>query len=62
MHVEVFLPAQSLGYPSLKAGMQLNLNIVMANYFREFSMSWPGRATLDHAASTDLMRTVVLKN
>ncbi len=62
MHVEAFLPAQSLGYPILKAGMQLSLNIVMANYYREFTMSWPGRAALDQAADPDLMKTVVLKN
>jgi hypothetical protein len=62
MHVEAFLPAQSLGYPALKAGMQLNLNIVMVNYFREFSMSWPGRATLEQAANPDLMKTAVLKD
>ncbi len=62
MHMEAFLPAQSLGYPTLKAGMQLNLNIVMVNYFRELSMSWPGRATLEQAANPDIMKTVVLKD
>jgi hypothetical protein len=62
MHVEAFLPAETLGLPSLRAGMELRLNIVTVNYFREFSMSWPGRVSLDQAADPELMKTVVLKN
>ncbi len=62
MHVEAFLPAESLGVPSLRAGMELRLNIVVVNYFRELSMSWPGRVPLEQAASPDLMKPVVLKH
>jgi len=61
MHVEAFLPAASLGVRSLRAGMELRLNVVMVNYFREFSMSWPGRVPLEQATSPDFMKSVVLK-
>lgn len=62
MHVEAFLPAESLGYKSLKAGMELRLNVVMANYFREFTMSWPGLVSLNEVRDPGLMKTVILKD
>lgn len=62
MMVEAFFPAEWFGLKRLEAGMHVRMNIVMSNYFRELTMTWAGRPTIEDAARQDSLKTVVLKD
>ncbi len=61
MVVEAFFPAESFGYKSLDDGLQLEMNIHLISYYREFITSWAGLPELQPTRLPESLRPVVLR-
>ncbi|MFP5212735.1 MAG: beta-galactosidase [Acidobacteriota bacterium] len=60
MLIEAFIPAERLGLKQLEPGMELRLNVALANYYREWTMVWSGEPTLNGEENLKMARKVVL--
>ena len=58
---EAFFPAEWLGFEGFRAGDQLEMNIFLMNYYREFTMTWSATGTLEQEELPGALRTVVLE-
>ncbi|WP_049766425.1 hypothetical protein [Syntrophobacter fumaroxidans] len=60
MAVEAFIPSELLGVPELREGMELDMNVTLVSYYREFVMTWAGKPDAEGTVSPEGVRKVVL--
>lgn len=60
MAVEAFFPASWLGRERLDAGSKLRMNVVLASYYGEMTMTWSGEPNFKNLVHPASMRTVLL--
>jgi hypothetical protein len=60
--IESFFPAEWFGREKFEGGQKFRLNVLVVNFYREWTMSLSGRPSLQHAADPSAWRAVALED